>query len=108
MKKNQKKDEEEEEKKRRMRLRGELPKEEEEDEEDWDPETILSCNYLNDGSGRFLVTSQGPFSGYIYICDFGNERPLKAIQIPSNTSCKLLETSPSGDFLALGFENGEV
>lgn len=57
MKKNQKKDEEEEEKKRRMRLRGELPKEEEELEEDWEPEPILACNYCNDGSGRFIVSS---------------------------------------------------
>jgi hypothetical protein len=57
MKKNQKKDEEEEEKKRRMRLRGELPKEEEEQEEDWDPEPIHACMYMNDGTGRFLVSS---------------------------------------------------
>ena len=79
MKKNQKKDEEEEEKKRRMRLRGELPKEEEEQEEDWDPEPILACNYLNDRTGRFIVSSQGLFSGYIYVCDPAIERPIKAI-----------------------------
>ena len=57
MKKNQKKDPEEEEKKKRMRLRGELPKEEDEPEEVWEPEPILACLYLNDGSGRFIVTS---------------------------------------------------
>lgn len=79
MKKNQKKDEEEEEKKRRMRLRGELPKEEEEQEEDWDPEPILACDYCNDGSGRFIITSQGLFSGFYYVCDFNSERPLKSI-----------------------------
>ena len=61
MRKNQKKDEEEEEKKRRMRLRGELPKEEEEEDEDWEPEAILATNYLNDGSGRFYVSSTGLF-----------------------------------------------
>ena len=76
MKKNQKKDPEEEEKKKRMRLRGELPKEEDEPEEDWDPEAILACIYLNDGSGRFIITSQGLFSGFYYVCDFNNQRPL--------------------------------
>lgn len=107
MKKNQKKDEEEEEKKRRMRLRGELPKEDQEEEEDWEPEPILSCLYLTDGSSRFIISSQGKFAGYIYICDFNYERPLKAIEIPSNTLCRYLNISPSGDLLVLGFDNGE-
>ena len=40
-----------------MRLRGELPKEEDEPEEDWGSEPILACNYVNDGSGRFIVAS---------------------------------------------------
>jgi len=70
MKKNQKKDEEEEEKKRRMRLRGELPKEEEEEDEDWEPEAIHAISYLNDGTGRYMVASQGQFAGWLYVCDF--------------------------------------
>jgi hypothetical protein len=82
MKKNQKKDPEEEEKKKRMRLRGELPKEEDEPEENWDPEPILSCLYTTDGTGRFIITSQGLFSGFYYICDFNSLRPLQAIAIP--------------------------
>jgi len=57
-------------------LRGELPKEEDEPEENWDPEPILACLYTQDGSGRFIITSQGLFSGYYYICDFNNLRPL--------------------------------
>lgn len=108
MKKNQKKDEEEEEKKRRMRLRGELPKEEEEEDEDWDPEPILACEYLNDGSGRFIVTSQGPFVGYYYVCDFKQERPMQAVEIPRNTVCRFIDRSPSGQFLVLACDNGEV
>ena len=107
MKKNQKKDEEEEEKKRRMRLRGELPKEEEEEEEDWDPEPILACQYLSDGSGRFMITSQGLFSGYFYMCDFTQERPLKAVEI-NQTNCPYLDMSISGDLMAMGYVNGEV
>lgn len=89
-----------------MRLRGELPKEEEEEEEDWEPESILACNYLNDGSGRFIVTSQGLFAGFFYICDFIANRPLKAIEIPTDTICRYLELSPSGELFILGFENG--
>jgi hypothetical protein len=96
MKKNQKKDPEEEEKKKRMRLRGELPKEEDEPEEDWAPEPISAAVYLNDGSGRFLITSQGLFSGFYYICDFNNLRPLQAVAIPKVSLCCLIDYSPSG------------
>lgn len=81
MKKNQKKDEEEEERKRRARLRGELPKEEEEEDEDWDPEPIHAVTYCNDDSGRFIVASEGNFTGYLYICDFMQERPLEVIAV---------------------------
>jgi hypothetical protein len=105
MKKNQKKDEEEEEKKRRMRLRGELPKEEEDQDEDWPPEPILSSIYLTDGSGRFLISSQGQFSGFLYICDFNLPRPLKAISIKTG-NCVYMDTSRT-DLLILGFDNGE-
>jgi len=59
MKKNQKKDEEEEEIKRRKRLRGELPKEEDDEEEDWDPESLLTAVYTEDGTGRIIVSSTG-------------------------------------------------
>lgn len=108
MKKNQKKDPEEEEKKKRMRLRGELPKEEDEPEEDWPPEAIVSCIYLNDGTGRFLVTSKGLFAGFYYICDFNSARPLTAVPIPKGPLCVYLEYSPSGQYLLMGYENGEV
>jgi hypothetical protein len=49
MKKNQKKDEAELERLKRMRLRGELIEEEDENE-DWPPEAINTCMFLNDGS----------------------------------------------------------
>ena len=90
-----------------MRLRGELPKEEEEEEEDWDPEPILACQYTTDGSGRFIITSKGLFSGYMYICDFSHERPVSAIPIPK-TLCTLLSSSPTGELIGMGFENGEA
>lgn len=34
-------------------------------------------------------------------------RPLKAIPIPTDTFCRYLELSRSGDLLILGFDNGE-
>jgi len=108
MKKNQKKDPEEEEKKKRMRLRGELPKEEDEPEEDWAAEPIVACIYTNDGTGHFIVTSQGLFSGNYYVCDFNSQRPLQSVVIPKNTLCRYLEFSPSGQFFLMGYDSGEV
>lgn len=84
MKKNQKKDEEEEERKRRLRLRGELPKEEEEEEEVWEPESITAVQPIPyDDEGRFYVSSVGQYKGFIYIGKFGEDRPVKAIEVPT-------------------------
>ena len=81
MQKNQKKDEAEEEKKRRMRLRGELPAEEDEPEEVWDPEPIRTIMpfVTDDGIKQFIVSSEGKFNGYIYICQMDENRPVKAV-----------------------------
>ena len=81
MAKNQKKDEAEEEKKRRMRLRGELPLEDEEPEEDWDPESIRTIlPFVNsEGKEQFIVSSEGKFNGFLYICEMDQIRPVKAI-----------------------------
>jgi hypothetical protein len=43
----------------------------------------------------------------MYICDFASARPLQAIEISKNSLCKYMETSPSGDLMVLGFDNGE-
>lgn len=107
MKKNQKKDEAELEKIKRMKLRGELPMEDEEEEdEDWEPETIYTCRYANDGSGRFIVTAGGPYIGYYYICEFDLERPLKAVEMSKTANCTFFNYSISGDFIIAGLSNG--
>lgn len=80
MKKNQKKDEEEEEKKRRLRLRGQL-EEEEEEEEDWEPEALKCIAYTSDDTENFIVGATGQYNGFFYLCNFKNERPLKAFPI---------------------------
>jgi hypothetical protein len=108
MKKNQAKDPEEEERKRRMRLRGELPPEDEEDEEDWDPEEIVGIVYMNDESGRFLISSVGQYAGYIYLCKFGDRRPQEAFEIPKDVRITFMQFSNFGELLIVGFNNGEV
>lgn len=90
MKKNQKKDEEEEERKRRARLRGELPPEEEEEEEDWDPDAILVACYMPEKADQFLIASKGQYAGYMYLCQFGEPRPLEVYPLPEGTSVTFL------------------
>lgn len=112
MKKNQKKDEAEEEKKRRMRLRGELPPEEEEEEEDWDPECIRSILPYKglEGEQQFIVSSQGQFNGFVYICSLDNVRPLKAIPIPEGKLVSFMKESKtsSGHIIAIGYDDGSI
>ena len=79
--------------------------EEEEEEEDWDPEPIRACHYIEDGSDRFVVASQGLFLGYYYVCSFDKERPLKAVETPKSL-IEYLGRSPTGDMVVSGFANG--
>jgi hypothetical protein len=106
MKKNQKKDDEEIEKRKRMRLRGELMKEDEEEEEDWAPEPILAINYLEDGSGMFVISVIGQFQGFYYICKFGTDRPLKAVEMPKDSQCCYIGSSSSTDYTIFSFTDG--
>lgn len=112
MAKNQKKDEAEEEKKRRMRLRGELPPEEDEPEEVWEP---CSLNQLvpfdaEDGTKRFLCSTEGQFNGYLYVCDMNVMRPTQAIEIPAGLKVTYLEvvSKKGGEVLAISYDNGMV
>ena len=109
MKKNQEKDAEEEEKKRRMRLRGggDMPKEEDEEEENWDPESITTCVYLEDGSGRVFVTSTGLYLGFYYLVDFAEERPLQSYPL-APSPCNISKISPSGDLLVHALDTGDI
>lgn len=112
MQKNQKKDEAEEEKKRRMRLRGELPPEDEEPEEDWDPESIRTVMpyKTSDGRQQFIVSSQGAFNGYIYVCSMDETRPLRAIPIASDLHVTYMARTVKsyGEMITIGYENGNI
>ena len=112
MKKNQQKDEAEEEKKRRMRLRGELPPEEDEPEEDWDPEPIRTIVPYTDAEGKknFIISSEGQFNGFIYLCDIEQVRPFKAIEIKPDVLVTFMELnkSPTGKILTIGYNDGSI
>lgn len=112
MQKNQKKDEAEEEKKRRMRLRGELPPEDEEPEEDWDPESIRTIMPYKTSAGvqQFIVSSQGAFNGFIYICSLDEIRPLKAIPIRPEVHVTYMEHSVKsyGEMITIGYDDGNI
>jgi hypothetical protein len=107
MQKNQKKDEAEEEKKRRMRLRGELPPEDEEPEEDWEPESIRTIMPYTtaDGKQQFIVSSQGQFNGFIYVCSIDEIRPLKAIAIQPDLLVTYMQHSIKsyGEMITIGY-----
>jgi WD40 repeat protein len=112
MKKNQQKDEAEEEKKRRMRLRGELPPEEDEPEEDWDPESIRTVvPYVDEaGAKNFIISSEGQFNGFIYLCNIDQIRPFKAIEIKADLLVTFMELnkSPTGNILTIGYNDGSI
>lgn len=112
MKKNQQKDEAEEEKKRRMRLRGELPPEEDEPEENWDPESVRTVvpYTAEDGTKNFIVSSQGQFNGFIYLCNIDQIRPFKAIEIKAALLVTFMELNKSstGNILTIGYNDGSV
>jgi WD40 repeat protein len=116
MAKNQKKDPEEEEKKRRMRLRGELPPEEDEPEEVWEPSPLTNMAlYPNDdGKPQYLVsTNSDPkdmFRGFLYVCDFDEERPIQAIKNNPDAAISHMSVSKKrgGEAVVLGQADGEV
>lgn len=108
MQKNQKKDEAEEEKKRRMRLRGELPPEEDEPEEVWEPQSIRTIMPIT--NDQFIISSQGQFNGFIYICNIDTPRPLKAIPIKPGVHVTYMNLSAAkdGEIVTIGYDNGEI
>lgn len=112
MKKNQKKDEEEEARKKRMRLRGELPMEDEDEEEVWEPQSIRTIQpFINDqGKEQFIVSSEGQFNGFLYVGDYENERPVRAIKINDGLHVTFmnLEKYPEGDMIIIGYDSGLI
>jgi len=95
-----------------MRLRGELPAEEDEPEEDWDPEpirTILPFT-TREGDMQFIVSSEGKFNGWIYLCSVDVERPVKAVEIKPGVMVTRMEwlSSKAGELLAISYDDGDI
>lgn len=58
--------------------------------------------YKND---QFFITVKGQFLGWVYIVDWNQDRPIKAIQIPK-LETSYLQFLPNEDQLLIGFTNG--
>lgn len=79
-----------------------------EEEEDWDPEAITAITYVPEKEGQFIVGSKGQFAGFFYLCDFKNERPIQAYDLPKETTIKFISFNNFGDLLILGLANGDI
>ena len=64
----------------------------------------------NDGHHQFIISSQGQFNGYVYICSIDEERPIKAIPINAGVHVTFMQifAKTDGDMIIIGYENGEV
>ena len=47
---------------------------------EWDPAPISAVAYLDEEAGKFICAVEGEYVGYYYICKFGGDRPMDAIQ----------------------------
>lgn len=79
----------------------------EEIEVEWDPAPISSVMYLSEDEGTFLCSVEGLFAGKLYICKFGEERPLNAIEC-SKDRIVLMQMSSDNKYVFLGSEFGEI
>jgi hypothetical protein len=79
----------------------------EEDEKEWDPAPILACSYYTDDPNKFLITADKDYKGYVYVCTFGNARPIRGIDYNyRNASCNSINLSFDEDLMAIGLSNG--
>lgn len=69
---------------------------------------MTAVAYMNDDSGKFFVGSQGQYAGYYYLCDFDQEVPLQAFQMPAGTRVSFIQFNNYGDLFIMGFENGDI
>jgi hypothetical protein len=74
---------------------------------EWEPAPISSAVYLNDDEGKFLCSVEGQYSGYYYICYFGEDRPREAI--PSTEfNTPFFSKTADDQFLICGTDAGQV
>lgn len=74
---------------------------------EWDPAPISSVAYLDEEAGKFICSVEGEYIGYYYVCRFGGDRPLDAVQSTPAVTRMMAKTSDER-FLLCGTEAGEV
>jgi WD40 repeat protein len=79
----------------------------EQQEVEWDPASISSVIYMDEEQGKFLCSAEGQYAGYLYICQFGERRPLQAIPC-SKDNTRYFGMPRDSDLLISGTETGEV
>ena len=70
-------------------------------EEEWPAAPILCATYF--GEKQFLISADAPYSDYLYICEFNEIRPVRAIST-SSSLCQSIFVSPS--FVVSSHNNG--
>jgi len=63
-----------------------------------------------DGKQQFIVSSQGQFNGFIYICSIDEIRPLKAIPIQPDLLVTYMSHSIKsyGEMITIGYQTGGI
>jgi WD40 repeat protein len=74
---------------------------------EWDPAPISALTYLDESKGEFICGVEGPYLGYLYICRFGEDKPVEAVQTNKSVT-RYLAKAGDNQFLVSGTENGEV
>lgn len=82
------------------------------EEEEWPPAPILAAVYDTSNSEKFIISVDAPYNDYLYMCEFGSQRPIRAISTcPSlcqnlfMTSNFLISSHNNGTFLIYSVEN---
>jgi len=75
---------------------------------EWDPEEIFAVDYMGMGEKDFVCTVAGKYLGYIYICNFEDERPKERSLKIDKCPIRYLSKTKGGNFYILGRDDGQV
>lgn len=72
-------------------------------EEEWPASPILSAVYDCNNPEKFIISADGPYNEYLYICEFNSIRPIRAISTSASFCQSLCITQ---NFLVSSHNNG--
>lgn len=84
-----------------------MDEEVEEVEVEWDPASIISCIYLDEEEDKFICSVEGNFLGKLYICQFGQERPIGHLNCERDR-INFMKMSHDGKYFVYGTETGDL